>query len=277
MTEPVSPLPTSSSSQFVAALPSSTPYDGQSSPRRVHLSRPASNHPRNAAQSYAARARAAEFAHETKNEEDRPAGKWWAFWTRSGGSGPDAGYSEMKPEGDDRVDEDGDEKERHDYSGPEPVVGLARNRVCCRVEHRMWLWIRALVLACILTGVAVGVGVGVGLKNRHGDGEPEPDAAIRPPVFGGQTSATTPLSSVFDEAESSVAAYESSVSAVDFSVSAVAPTFSAVESTFAPSEPDPFSTSTEDPWAPTDVASREMPTGAASPEGPDEGEFSEAW
>jgi hypothetical protein len=212
MTEPVSPLPASSSLQFVTALPSPALSDGQSSPRRVHLSRPASNHPRNAAQSYAARARAAEIAHEARNKEDRPAGKWWAFWKPTGGSGTGAVYSEMKPEGDHHAEEDDNEKERHDYSEPEPVVGSARNRLCCGVERRMWMWIGALVLVCILIGVAVGVGVGVGLKNQDGDGEPEADTAVRPPLLGGQTSAMTPSFSTVTEAESSAAAIESSIS-----------------------------------------------------------------
>lgn len=277
MTEPVSPLPTSSSSQFVTALPSPALSDGQSSPRRVHLSRPASHHPRNAAQSYAARARAAEIAHEARNKEDRPAGKWWAFWKPTGGSGTGAVYSEMKPEGDHHVEEDDNEKERHDYSGPEPVVGSARNRLCCGVERRMWMWIGALVLACILIGVAVGVGVGVGLKNQDGDGEPEADTAIRPPLLGGQTSAMTPSFSTVTEAESSTAAVESSISAVESSVAAVEPTFSVVASTFSPFGPDPLPTSTEEPWAPTDVASPEAPTEAASPEVPTQDEPAEGW
>ena len=277
MTEPVSPLPTSSSSQFVTALPASALSDGQSSPRRVHVSRPASHHPRNAAQSYAARARAAEIAHEARNKEDRSAGKWWAFWTTTGGSGTGAIYSEMKPEGDDRVEEDAAEKEPRISFGPEPVVVSARNRRCCGFERRMWMWIGALVLACILIGVAVGVGVGVGLKIRHGDGEPEPDTAIRPPLLGGQTSATTPLSSIVREAESSAAAVESSVSAVESSVAAVEPTFSGVESTFSPFEPDPLPTSTEEPWAPTEVASPEVPTEAVAPEVPTQDEPAEGW
>lgn len=276
MTEPVSPLPTSSSSQFVTALSSSALSDGQSSPRHVHLSRPASSHPRNAAQSYAARARAAEIAHEARNKEDRPAGKWWAFWTPTVGSDTGAVYSEMKPEGDHRVEEDDNEKELHDSFEQEPVVLSARNRLCCGVERRMWMWIGALVLACIVIGVAVGVGVGVGLKNRRGDGEPEPDTAIRPPLSGGHTSAMTPSSSTVGEAGSSVAADGSSVSAVESSVAAVEPTFSAVESTFSPSAPDPFPTSPEDPWVPTDVASPEVPTEAASPEVPDQDEPAEA-
>ena len=275
ITEPVSPLPTSSSSQFVTALPSSTLSDDQPSPRHVHLSRPASHHPRNAAQSYAARARAAEIAHEARNKQDRPTGKWWAFWTPSGGSGTCAVYSEMKPAGDQRAEEDEIEKDPRDSSGPEPVVGSARNRLCCGVERRMWMWIGALVLVCILVGVAVGVGVGVGLKDRHGDGEP--DTAIPPPLFGGQTSATTVSFSTVSEAESSSAAVESSVSAVESSVAAVEPTFSVVESTFSPFEPDPLPISTEEPWAPTEVASPEVPTEAASPEVPTQDEPAEGW
>lgn len=144
---------------------------------------------RHAAQTYAARARAAEIAHEAKHKQERRTASWLPFWGRGRGDRVQAVYSQVNLEVDD-LGEDEVEKgqyARREEQGP-PVLASV---LCCGVERRVWVWIGVLVAACILLGVGVGVGVGLGFKNRH-TGEPETASAVRPTMVDHPSSSPMP-------------------------------------------------------------------------------------
>ncbi|GAA5866105.1 hypothetical protein JCM3774_000031 [Rhodotorula dairenensis] len=195
---------------------------------------------------YAARARAAEFAREANLESERRVASWLPFWGRAGHHRASVVYSEVKPNVDDAA-EDPEAKDEHARCGEEEPE--TTTRLCCGVERRVWMWIGALVLACIVLGV--GIGVGVGLKSRHAH-EPEPASAVRPTMVETPTSAAMPLPPPPRTDQPTVTDIQPSLSQSDLGVPTAPtdqPTTAEVAETFSSFGPDGFTQPAEQPVA----------------------------
>lgn len=130
--------------------------------------------PRNAAQVYAARARAAEFAGDVKRKD---------------GTGPQAPR---------RLDDGagGDDKDDAEI-GTRWRKHSRRQFSLSQLERRVWIWLAIGVFACIAIGVGVGVGVGLGLKQGGSDdvepgGNDQQAAPVRPTMMGGDVTMRIP-------------------------------------------------------------------------------------